>query len=149
MQLHPTLRSPRIGRPAAGFTLIELVLVLTIIVVLVGSGIYVLNKQGIIGVAKDTRVKSDLQAIGTALQLYSTVTYRYPTTEQGLEALVTKPTSSPVPEQWVAQMNQVPLDPWGQTYFYRFPGERGRDGYDLFSAGPDGEPGTEDDVGNW
>jgi len=73
-----------------------------------------------------------------------------PTTEQGLGALVSMPTSQPVPRRWRRLMTDIPLDPWGQLYYYEFPARRGtKESFDLYSAGPDRKPGTPDDIGNW
>ena len=74
----------------------------------------------------------------------------YPTTEQGLKALETKPTTPPEPLKWKGYLNS-PLreDPWGKPYVYKYPGEKRTNGFDLYSFGPDGVEGTEDDVTNW
>lgn len=132
---------------AAGFTLIELVLVLTIIAILAGSGIYLLS--GNVDVAKETRVQGDINAIATQLQLYEARNSRMPTTEQGIEALVTKPTKEPLPERWTALMDEEPKDPWGQPYKYRYPAQKSKKPYDLYTVGKDGIEGNEDDIGNW
>jgi len=132
---------------AHGFTLIELVLVLTIIAILAGSGIYLLS--GNVDVAKETRVQGDINAIATQLQLYEARNSRMPTTEQGIEALVTKPTKEPLPERWTALLEEEPKDPWGQPYKYRYPAQKSKKPYDLYTVGKDGIDGNEDDIGNW
>lgn len=132
---------------ARGFTLIELVLVLTIIAILAGSGIYLLT--GNVDTAKETRVQGDISAIATQLQLYEARNSRMPTTEQGIEALVTKPTKEPLPERWTALLEELPKDPWGQPYKYRYPAQKSKKPYDLYTAGKDGIDGNEDDIGNW
>ena len=134
-------------RPASAFTLIEIVITLTIIAILASGSIYLLKGQ--IDSAKDTRVDSDLQAIGLALQSYESRALRMPTTEQGLMALVEKPTLEPIPENYRAFMEELPKDPWGQPYKYRFPAQKSKKPYDLWTAGPDGADGTDDDLGNW
>lgn len=134
-------------RNAAAFTLIEIVITLTIIAILASGSIYLLKGQ--IDSAKDTRVDSDLQAIGLALQSYESRALRKPTTEQGLKALVEKPTIEPIPENYRAFMKDMPKDPWGQEYKYRVPAQKSKDDYDVWSVGPDGKDGTEDDLGNW
>ncbi len=140
-QLHtPTRRT-------AAFTLIEIVITLTIIAILASGSIYLLKGQ--IDSAKDTRVDSDLQAIGLALQSYESRALRMPTTEQGLEALVEKPTKEPIPENYRAFMEEMPKDPWGQVYKYRFPAQKSKKPYDVYTLGADGVEGTEDDIGNW
>ncbi|WP_395717930.1 type II secretion system major pseudopilin GspG [Prosthecobacter sp.] len=130
-----------------GFTLIEIVITLTIIAILASGSIYLLKGQ--IDSAKDTRVDSDLQAIGLALQSYESRALRMPTTEQGLKALVEKPTIEPIPENYRAFMEEMPKDPWGQEYKYRFPAQKSKKPYDVWSVGADGQDGTEDDMGNW
>ena len=134
-------------RYAAAFTLIEIVITLTIIAILASGSIYLLKGQ--IDSAKDTRVTSDLNAIGLALQSYESRALRKPTTEQGLRALVEKPTIEPIPDNHKAFMKELPKDPWGQEYKYRIPPQKSKDDYDLWSVGPDGQDGTEDDIGNW
>lgn len=130
-----------------GFTLIEIVITLTIIAILASGSIYLLKGQ--IDSAKDTRVDSDLQAIGLALQSYESRALRMPTTEQGLKALVEKPTIEPIPENYRAFMEEMPKDPWGQEYKYRFPAQKSKKPYDVWSLGADGQDSTEDDMGNW
>jgi general secretion pathway protein G len=134
-------------RRTAAFTLIEIVITLTIIAILASGSIYLLKGQ--IDSAKDTRVGSDLQAIGIALQSYESRALRKPTTEQGLKALVEKPTIEPIPENHRPFMKEVPKDPWGQEYKYRIPAQKSKDDYDVWSVGADGQDGTEDDIGNW
>ena len=126
-------------RADAGYTLFEIMLVLGIIAVLVGSAIYMLS--GNIDVAKEQRVQSDVQAISMQLRTYEMLNYRKPTTEQGLKALVQMPASAPKPQRWKKLMESVPLDPWGNEYVYRNPGKFKTDGYDLYSLGPKGEEG--------
>lgn len=137
---HRTLRR-------AGFTLIEIVIVLTIISILAAGSIYML--KGNVDVAKETRVESDIQNIMTQLQLYEARNMRAPTTEQGLKALVEKPSTEPLPEKWTQLLEAVPKDPWGQEYKYRYPAQKSKKPYDVYSAGKDGADGTEDDIGNW
>jgi general secretion pathway protein G len=134
-------------RSAAAFTLIEIVITLTIIAILASGSIYLLKGQ--IDSAKDTRVDSDLQAIGLALQSYESRALRMPTTEQGLKALVEKPTIEPIPENYRAFMEEMPKDPWGAEYKYRFPAQKSKKPYDVWTMGADGQDGTEDDMGNW
>ena len=90
--------------------------------------------KGLIGDAQGQRVESDIQTIKVALGAYERNNYfKPPTEEQGLEALVTKPTSDPQPEKWRQYMDEVPKDPWGNEYQFRFPAQRSKtDKYDLF-----------------
>jgi general secretion pathway protein G len=131
-----------------GFTLVEILIVITIIAVLAGGAWMMLNPEGIIGGVKNDRVQTDIDAIELQFGVYQSRNLRVPTEEQGIEALVKKPTSEPIPQNWSQLMKKIPMDPWGSKYFYKVPGEHGGS-YDLYSAGPDGEPGTEDDIGNW
>jgi general secretion pathway protein G len=122
-----------------GYTLFEIMLVLGIIAVLVGSAIYALS--GNIDVAKEQRVESDIQAISMQLRTYEMLNFRKPTTAQGLKALVEMPTSDPKPSKWKQLMEKVPLDPWGNEYVYRNPGKYKPEGFDLYSLGPKGVEG--------
>ncbi len=123
----------------AGYTLFEIMLVLGIISVLVGAAIYSLS--GNIDVAKEQRVQSDIQAISMQLRTYEMLNYRKPTTEQGLQALVTPPTAEPKPQRWKQLMDKLPIDPWGNQYIYNNPGKYKPESYDLFSLGPQGKEG--------
>ena len=127
----------------SGYTLFEIMLVLGIIAVLVGSAIYML--VGNIDVAKEQRVDSDVEAISMQLRTYEMLNYRMPTTEQGLKALVSQPTTEPRPRRWKQLMKSVPIDPWGNEYVYRNPGKGGA-AFDIYSLGPDGKE-SDDDAG--
>ncbi len=83
------------------------------------------------------------------LLAYETQTGSLPTTEQGLQVLWNKPTTEPVPDNWRAEMDSPILDPWGHPYQFRIPGKHNPKTYDVFSMGPDGQPDTDDDIGNW
>jgi len=131
----------------SAFTLLEIMLVVTIIALLLGSAIYAFKDK--LGFAQDTRVRADIQSLSTTLLVYQGQNGFLPTTEQGLKALVTRPDSEPRPRQWRQQYDSVPLDPWGKEYLYVQPGKHNTSGYDLYSAGPDRIPDTADDVGNW
>ena|SRR5438309_7705192 len=125
------------------FTLLEIMLVISIIVVLLGVAISKLGNQ--VGFAKGVAVRSDIQAIGTQLKLYESVNGFLPTTEQGLQALVTQPSTEPKPTRWYQLFKEVPKDPWGSNYIYLSPGRKNPTGYDLYSAGPDRKADTADD----
>jgi general secretion pathway protein G len=127
----------------SGYTLFEIMLVLGIIAVLVGSAIYML--VGNIDVAKEQRVDSDIEAISMQLRTYEMLNYRMPTTEQGLKALVNQPTTEPRPRRWKQLMKSVPIDPWGNEYVYRNPGKGGA-AFEIYSLGPDGKE-SDDDAG--
>jgi general secretion pathway protein G len=132
-------------RKQAGFTLLEIMLVVGIIVIILGVAISRLGNTT--GVAKDMRVRADIQAISTQLKLYESMNGFYPTTEQGLQALVTPPESEPKPTRWYQLFKDMPKDPWQSNYIYICPGIKHPDSYDLYSAGPDRKPDTQDD--NW
>jgi len=132
----------RLLRNTSAYTLFEIMLVLGIIAVLVGSAIYLL--VGNVDIAKEQRVESDIQAISTQLKTYEMLNLTYPTTAQGLEALVRKPGTEPVPRRWRQLLEEVPLDPWGSPYIYAYPGKRNPRGYDLFSLGPDRQESADD-----
>jgi general secretion pathway protein G len=136
-------------RTSRGFTLIELVLVLTLLALIMGAAITVLNRGGLVEGAQEDRVKGDIQTISTALDAYSYGAGRYPTTEQGLMALTEKPGTPPIPDRWHRYMNEIPVDPWKQPYKYRYPAQKSKDPYDVFSVGKDGAENTPDDLGNW
>ncbi len=144
MKIHQT----KIRRRLSGaFTLIEMVLVLAIIALLVGGAIKLLSGVG--EEAKRVRVKGDLESVNNALVMYQSKGLQFPSSEQGLKALVDRPNSAPVPREWARMMDEVPLDPWGQEYYYARPGKHNPTKFDIGSMGPDGMRDTEDDVGNW
>jgi len=133
-----------------GFTLIEVMVVVVILGIL--AALVVPNIMSRPEEARLMKVQQDIRAIEAALKLYKLDNYHYPTTEQGLEALVTEPNSPPQPRQWKSggYLQRVPLDPWGFPYNYLSPGEHGE--FDLYSLGADGQPGGNDanaDMGNW
>jgi general secretion pathway protein G len=122
---------------------------LVVACVLVGAVVVVgvaISKLGnTTAIAKSMRVQADIQAIKPQLQLYENIYGFYPTTEQGLQALVTQPQNDPRPTRWYQLFKELPKDPWGSDYIYRYPGAKYPHGYDLFSAGPDRQPDTTDD----
>lgn len=133
---------PPAPRHTPGYTLFEIMLVLGIIAVLVGSAIFLL--VGNVDIAKEQRVEADIQAISTQLRTYEMLNLTYPTTAQGLDALVNKPTIEPIPRRWRQLMESVPLDPWGNPYQYAYPGKRNPGGFDLYSLGPDRKESDDD-----
>ncbi len=136
------ISSPRRNR--AGYTLFEIMLVLGIITVILGSAIYMMS--GNLDAAKLQRTDGDFQTIESSLRLYEMSNRAFPTTAQGLEALVTKPTSEPMPRRWSNIMTAVPKDPWQNDYGYVYPGKRNPASFDIYSFGPDKVEGTDDDV---
>ncbi|MEP6699074.1 MAG: type II secretion system major pseudopilin GspG [Verrucomicrobiota bacterium] len=127
----------------SAFTLLEIMLVVTIIALLLGAAIYQLG--GNVEYAKHTRIAADVQGIGTQLKLYESMNGFYPTTEQGIQALVTQASSDPKPSRWYQLYKQLPKDPWNNNYIYLNPGRKNPTGYDLYSAGPDRRADTADD----
>ncbi len=130
-------------RKHQGFTLLEIMLVVSIIVIILGVAISKLGNTT--AIAKTMRVQADIQAIKTQLQLYESMNGFYPTTEQGLQALVTQPSNDPRPARWYQLFKELPTDPWGNGYIYKSPGLKNPSGYDLYSAGADRQADTADD----
>ena len=132
---------PSAHDPEAGLTLVEMIVVLAIIALV--AALIVPNVIGRPDEARVTVAKTDLRTISAALKMYRLDNGDYPTTEQGLAALVEKPVALPIPQSWPSEayLAQVPVDPWGRAYVYRSPGISG--GFDLLSYGKDGKPGGE------
>ncbi len=134
----------------SGFSLLEILVAMAIMAIL--GGIMVTQFMGQTEKANYERLKGDLAAIESALIQYHSDNFLLPTTEQGLEALVTKPQNTPIPKNYARRgyMKELKNDPWGNPYQYAYPGENGE--YDIYSLGADGEEGGEGmaaDVGNW
>ena len=132
----------------AGFTLIELMVVLVIIGVL--AALIVPNVLERADDARVTAARTDVNNLMQALKLYRLDNQRYPTTEQGLQALVQKPTQGPPPPNWKPYLDKLPNDPWQRPYQYLNPGVKGE--VDVMSYGADGQPGGEGknaDIGSW
>jgi general secretion pathway protein G len=135
---------------ARGFTLVEIMVVVVIIGIL--GALVVPKLLGRTGESRVTAAKVDIATIMQALKLYKLDNQRYPTTEQGLVALITKPSTGPQANGWKTggYIEKLPKDPWGNAYQYLQPGIHGE--IDLFSFGADGQPGGEGedaDVGSW
>lgn len=131
-----------------GFTMIEVMVVVVILSIL--ATFVVPNIVGNTDRARVTKVKQDIRAIEQALDLYRLDNYAYPTTDQGLEALVNEPTTPPEPRNWQPYLKKLPMDPWSNEYQYLNPGQFGA--VDVFSLGSDGQAGGEGtaaDLGNW
>ena len=140
------LRNP--GRLQRGFTLIELMVVLVIIGVL--AALIVPNVLDRTDDARATAAKTDINTLMQALKLYKLDNQRYPSAEQGLDALIKKPSSGAVPGNWRPYLDKLPADPWGRPYQYIFPGVKGE--LDVFSLGADGQAGGDGknaDIGSW
>ncbi|MDE2594691.1 MAG: type II secretion system major pseudopilin GspG [Burkholderiales bacterium] len=131
-----------------GFTLIELMVVLVIIGLL--AALIVPNVLDRADDARVTAAKTDVANLMQALKLYKLDNMRFPTGEQGLQALVAKPTTGPIPPNWKPYLEKLPNDPWGRAYQYANPGVKGP--VDVFSFGADGQSGGEGrdaDIGSW
>jgi general secretion pathway protein G len=138
-----------VPRRMAGFTLIEIMVVVIIIGLL--AAVVVPQFLGRVDDARISKAKQDIQAIDTSLTMFKLDNFKFPTTDQGLEALAQKP-ADPTIRNWRTggYLKRVNKDPWGNDYQYVFPGTHGE--YDLYSLGADGQPGGEEinaDIGNW
>jgi general secretion pathway protein G len=147
---HSRRAPPACARHASGrgFTLIEILVVVVILGIL--AAIVVPKVMEHPGEARQVRAKQDIQAIVTALSTYKLDNYTYPSTEQGLDALVHKPSGTPDAPNWKGYLDKAPKDPWGKPYLYLHPGAHGD--IDVFTYGADGKPGGDGedaDVGNW
>ncbi len=131
-----------------GFSLIEIMVVVVILGILASLVVpKIMNRPD---EARRVKAKQDILAIQNALDLYKLDNGIYPSTDQGLLALVEKPTTNPVPDDWKAYLQVVPNDPWGRDYLYLNPGEHAD--VDVFTYGADGQPGGKGinaDIGNW
>ena len=137
-------------RTQGGFTLIEIMVVVVILGML--AALVVPQVMSRPDQAKVTVAKGDIKAVAAALDMYKLDNFAYPSTQQGLEALVKKPSGSPQPKNWNRDgyLKRLPKDPWGNDYQYLSPGTQGQ--FDLYSFGADGKPGGSDlnaDIGNW
>ncbi len=130
-----------------GFTLLEVMVVIVILGIL--ASMVVPNLLGSQERAKTQKAVSDISSLESALSLYKMDNYDFPTTEQGLEALVEETDIEPAPRKFLkgGYTKHLYKDPWGNEYVLLNPGERSD--MDVFSVGPDGEAGTDDDIGNW
>lgn len=139
MQLH---------KQFSGFTLIEVMVVVVILGILASIIVpKIMNKPD---EARIVKAKQDIRAIQSALEMYKLDNYVYPTTDQGLQALVQKPSTDPVPPHWKQYLDRMPIDPWGHPYQYLNPGVHGQ--IDIWSYGPKGPSsgtGSSTVIGNW
>lgn len=129
-----------------GFTLIEIMVVVVILGILAAAVVPKIMSRP--EQARIEKTRHDISALESSLNIYKLDNHFYPTTDQGLEALVSKPSGSPQPRNYKSggYIKKLNPDPWGQDYQYLQPGSHGE--FDLYSLGPDGQP-SEDDIGNW
>jgi len=143
-------RRPLTGATERGFTLIEIMVVVVIMGIL--AALVVPKLMGRTDDARIIAAKQDIATVMQALKLYRLDNLRYPTTEQGLQALIAKPTTGPAANGWKTggYIDKLPKDPWGNPYQYLSPGIKGE--IDVLSLGGDGQPGGTDndaDIGSW
>jgi general secretion pathway protein G len=148
MRLSKSIADRRNNREA-GFTLIEIMVVVVILGIL--AALVAPNVISRIDDAQINRAKQDVRAVESALHLYRLDNFRYPTTDQGLDALVNQP-ADPSIRNWKqgGYLDKIPVDPWGTPYEYLYPGQNGE--FDVYTLGADQQPGGEGinaDIGNW
>lgn len=147
LKLHP--QPKLLSTVSSGFTLIEIMIVVIIIASL--AALVMPRLSGRSDQAKEVVAQTDINSsISLALKLYQLDNGRFPTTDQGLAALVSKPSGAPVPPNWKEPyLDKKPIDPWGSPYQYKSPGVHNTSTFDLSSFGKDGLEGTADDIKNW
>ena len=148
--MHTFSSRPIRQRLARGFTLVEIMVVVVIIGIL--GALVVPKLLGRTGESRVAAAKVDISTLMNSLKLYKLDNQRYPTTEQGLQALIAKPSAGPAANGWKAggYIDKLPKDPWGSPYQYLSPGIHGE--VDIFSFGADGQPGgagEDADIGSW
>ncbi len=139
------IRQPERRRPQHGFTLVELLLVLSILALLAGL---VLPK--LVGTGEKAKIKTTIAQIGSfksALEMFEVDNGKFPPGRNGLQDLITKPRYAS--SDWHQYLDKIPKDPWGNDYIYECPGRHNQNSYDIYSPGPDGQAGNDDDIGNW
>jgi len=136
-------------RRRGAFTLMEVMLVLVIMVMLGSLAVGMFSKAQ--RKAQIDTAQSQIGAFDSALNMYMLAMNDFPSTGSGLEALVSRPTDARNTSRWDGPYldRVVPADPWDNPFQYSYPGSRNPDKYDLWSFGPDGQDGTDDDIGNW
>lgn len=141
-QLDPRRRLA--SRFRRGYTLLEMVIVMAIIALIIGGAITFMKK--ILTGGELQRVTTDIKSFDNVLTVYKMNNGTYPSTQQGLKALVERPSTAPQPKKWSQLMTKVPPDPWSQEYLYRYPGSKDPSTYEVYTKGPDQQAGTGDDI---
>ncbi len=145
---NPNATSTQLHKRDAGFSLVEVLVAVSIMAVMATA--IVVYVAPLLGKSNITRAKADIQSLDSALDQYNFDMNAYPTIDLGLNALITAPadgrTDQYRPGGYIKRLEQ---DPWGNPYIYTLPATRSGRIYDLYSAGPDGQPGNADDIGNW
>ena len=131
----------------AAFTLIEIMLVIVIVVALMA--VLIPNLKNALSDSKREQAEIYIQKLAGDISLYEMTNNSPPSTAQGLRSLVEKPEGEPRPRKWSQREDKIEPDPWGMDYRYEYPGKHNKNGYDIFSCGPDKLPDTADDIGNW
>jgi general secretion pathway protein G len=145
MKCEHSIRNRTTQRYQEGFTLVELLLVLTILAILAAIVLPKMTGQG--ERARIGAAKTQISAFATALDMFELDNGHYPRGKSGLNDLVIQPKDAS--DKWRQYLDSVPMDPWQHPYIYECPGRHRPTSYDLSSAGPDGHPGNEDDIVNW
>ncbi len=144
------MKTKRRKRNRDAFTLVEVMVVLFILLAMAGAGVVAI--QGVRERAKRQQAELFVKSMKTPLGLFESQIGRFPTTEEGLDALKQAPSSLPDPSKWDSPFVEPEVsyfDPWGNAYQYMYPGTHSQGKYDLWSMGPDGISDTEDDIGSW
>lgn len=145
MKVHIRNSKSEIRNRRRGFTLVEMLLVITIIGIL--AALVIPKMMGRSEQARQTAARADISGIKTALDAYEVDNGFYPKSRNGLNDLLQQPTDA---KNWHGPyLDKVPTDPWQNPYIYEYPGKHNASSYDLYSVGPDGKAGTDDDIGNW
>ena len=131
----------------AAFTLVEIMLVIIIVIALMA--VLLPNVQDAMNRSRIGNAQIYVSKLNASLGQYELINKRPPSTEQGIRALIERPSGDPVPRMWSQIESKVELDPWGNEYIYEYPGKHNPKSFDIYSAGPDKQPGTADDIGNW
>ena len=129
---------------ARGFSLLEMVIVLGIIALILGAAITF--SGGITGAARDQAASAKIRELVAKVETYRMMAGVYPSEQQGLKALVERPSSEPQPKKWRKQSNSLPIDPWGNEYVYKYPGSVDNTTFEIRSIGADQQAGTDDDI---